>query len=106
MLESAVGGASRTHYTLLGAVGFLLLIACANVSNPPIALSTARSKEIAVRIALGASRGRIGRQRLTESLVLATCGAALGMDLSIWLIVAFLAYAPKDLLRIVEIPLD
>ncbi len=106
MKEDIVGKVQPFLIVLLAAVGFLLLIACANVANLLLARSIARSREFAVRAALGASQSRVLRQLLTESILLAACGGALGLLLAFWGTKAVLGELPSALPRAGEVSLD
>jgi predicted permease len=105
-LEELVGDYPRRLFTLLGAVAFVLLIACGNVANLLLARGAARAGELAIRAALGAGRGRIARQLLTESLVLALVSAAAGLGLAAWGIRALIAAAPAGVPRLEQTSLD
>ena len=101
-----VGDYDRRLFVLLGAVGFVLLIACGNVANLLLARGAARAGELGIRAALGAGHGRIVRQLLTESLVLAAAGAALGLAIAWWGIRALVAAAPPGVPRLEQAELD
>jgi predicted permease len=104
--EHMVGDARRLLLVLLSAVGFVLLIACVNVANLLMVRSAGRAREFAVRAALGAGRGRIVRQLLTESIVLALADGGLGLLLAAWGTKAALQHLPSGLPRASEVGLD
>jgi predicted permease len=104
--EFLVGPVKTQMRALLVAVGFVLLIACANVANLLLARSATREKEIAIRASLGAGRRRIARQLLSESLLLAVIGGAMGLLLAYWLVDLLVSFSPQGTPRLDEIGID
>ena len=104
--EVVVGAVRGPLQVLLGAVLFVLLIACANVANLLLAAGLARRREIAVRLAIGAGRGDIARQLTYEAMVLAVAGGALGLLLAIWIVRVFVVLAANSLPRAATIQVD
>jgi predicted permease len=104
--EWIVSDAQLPLIVFLVAVGFVLLIACANVANLLLARAATRTREIAIRTALGAKRSRIVRQMLTESLVLAVIGGGLGLLLALWSRDLLMIFSPGDIPRLDESRLD
>jgi putative ABC transport system permease protein len=99
-------GPRQALWVLLGATGFVLLIACVNVANLLLARAVTRQREVAVRTALGAGRGRLLRQMITETVLLAVIGGALGLALATGLLRVFTALAPPNFPRLTSIALD
>jgi predicted permease len=106
LLDIVVGNVRRTLYVLLGAVGFLLAIVCANVAGLLFARAGARSLEIEIRLALGASRRRVMRQLLVEGLLLTSLGSGLGLLLAWWGVALLRWHGPASLPRLDEIGVD
>ena len=105
-LDNLVGDSRTPLLVLFGAVGLVLLIACANIANLLLARATHRGREIAIRAALGATRGRVIRQLLAEALALSLAGAVLGTAVASWGLSAMLKLYPSNLPRAAEVGID
>jgi putative ABC transport system permease protein len=101
-----VGDVRSMLFILLGAVGFVLLIACTNVANLMLARATQRDREIAIRAAVGATRLRLIRQLLTESVLLSVAGGLAGLIISLWAVAVFVKLSPGDIPRLNEASVD
>jgi len=106
MRDEMVSNFRLTLYTMMASVGVVLLIACANLANMLLAKAVARTREIAIRAAVGATRSRIVRQLITESIVMALLAGAVGVLLAIWGARLLVALAPADVPRLAETGID
>src|SRR5579885_1226624 len=106
LTDYVFGDAKPALWALFAATALLLLVAAANVANLSLARATSRRRELAVRVALGASRGRVALQLFVESLLLAACGGAAGVLLAYWLVDLLVAVAPGDIPRLEDVRLS
>jgi predicted permease len=106
LMEELVGDYRPRLFVLLGAVGFVLLIACANIANLLLARGAARAREVSIRAALGAGRRHLVTHALAESLVLAAAGGLLGLLVGYWGVALLAAYGPEDVPRLAEARVD
>ena len=106
MLDERLGAHQRLLWLLLGAAGFVLLIACTNVASLLLARATMRQHEVALRVTLGASRARLLRQMLTESLLLSVGGGALGLLVTFWTVKGLVRLCPAEIPRLAETRVD
>jgi len=106
LMEELVRDYRPRLFVLLGAVGFVLLIACANIANLLLAQSAARGREMAIRAAVGAGRGHLLRQALTENLLLAAFGGGLGVLVAHWAVRGLTAFGPADVPRLAQARVD
>lgn len=106
LVEEHLGGSARSLWLLFGGAGLLLLVACANVAGLLLGEARVRRHEMAVRGAMGGSRGRLVRQLLVEYTLMAACGAALGLAFASWMLGAIVAIAPEGLPRLNTVAID
>ena len=106
LLDDAVGAQRQSYLLLFGAVGCVLLIACANIANLMLARFAGRRREIAARFALGAGRGDVVRQLVTESMLVAVLGGGVGLLVAHWAMSALVAFGADLIPRVVEIRID
>src|SRR6185503_4891878 len=106
LLEDAVGQQRRSYLMLFGAVGCVLLIACANIANLVLARFAARRREIAARFALGATRFDVVRQLVTESMLVASLGGIAGVLMAQWALDALVAFGADFIPRSIEVRID